>query len=899
MATSPAEFRNLVKNYYSITSASRASGNTDPAIRGQLEGLQISLAPYVAEGYSAGGYDSADTISNDISGYIKLIDQNIADGKSPNKDPAATKAEENKTETKSEGENKAQDDKKVEKDATASKSSSTNNESSNTTNTTNTTNSTSTSLASRPGKRTWNPLGDFSSYTYRISLYALSPDAHNTYKNTGQWDKTQLSLLVQSGGASSDAKLDAPRGDGFELDYYIDDLELTTLINAKESGMATNSVYYKFKIVEPYGMTFPTKLVQQQAALQEKSKIKRVVKDFTSATNGAMLLTLRFYGYDENGQVVTAAKYNNGSFAKNLDESSTFERSFVIFITKLDFKLEGRGGVYHIECRMFDQQVGAGTKRAELSASFKGVAASVQDAIGGSDGTTTGILDQMNKLQQESKEAGTCEIPDVYAVQFEPASKIKDASLLDSDLNKARVPMTFVKNSGASNARKEASPAAETMKPSRNISFGKGMTIIQAIDQIITQSSYVEDALTIIQSEENQAAQDGGSLSDENASPTTIQWYMISPSVEIIGYDKIRNDYAYKITYLIQSYDVPYVQSTNIKYVPKYPGPHKIYNYFYTGKNSEVISYDQSMNKLFYLYSSMVGTGDAGFDPETVKGIPTQPKPANNADPVGKPSGTGEGANSIKSFLYSPLDQLKAKIKILGDPDFLMPVTSGTIGQMLTKWYGPDFTINPNSGQVFIEIIFNQAEDYTHTDGLLNPLGNTETMLFTPKSSSLRSMIKGTVFMVTKVVSKFSKGRFTQEFTTILPNLENMAETGDTSASGNGAASENSAKQRESASAANKTASTAARTGVNLSNSTFGGGRGSQGGPKATAEVQRAFSAAGTLDNLKQNVRTDSTVNDDQYIPKVGTFGNLGRDKPEEVNINKKPAGKSIMFRNN
>lgn len=795
-------------------------------------------------------------------GYKDIEAGNTSSPGTSNSPPAPTSVKEEpkinqETANPKVGENKSQDDKKVEKATTASKSS-TNNESSNTTN------STSTSIASRPGKRTWNPLGDFSSYTYRISLYALSPDAHNTYKNTGQWDKTQLSLLVQSGGASSDAKLDAPRGDGFELDYYIDDLELTTLINAKESGMATNSVYYKFKIVEPYGMTFPTKLVQQQAALQEKSKIKRVVKDFTSATNGAMLLTLRFYGYDENGQVVTAAKYNNGSFAKNLDESSTFERSFVIFITKLDFKLEGRGGVYHIECRMFDQQVGAGTKRAELSASFKGVAASVQDAIGGSDGTTTGILDQMNKLQQESKEAGTCEIPDVYAVQFEPASKIKYASLLDSDLNKARVPMTFVKNSGASNARKEASPAAETMKQSRNITFGKGMTIIQAIDQIITQSSYVEDALTIIQSEENQAAQEGKPLSDENASPTTIQWYMISPSVEIIGYDKIRNDYAYKITYLIQSYDVPYVQSTNIKYVPKYPGPHKIYNYFYTGKNSEVISYDQSMNKLFYLYSSMVGTGDAGFDPETIKGIPTQPKPANNADPVGKPSGTGEGANSIKSFLYSPLDQLKAKIKILGDPDFLMPVTSGTIGQMLTKWYGPDFTINPNSGQVFIEIIFNQAEDYTHTDGLLNPLGNTETMLFTPKSSSLRSMIKGTVFMVTKVVSKFSKGRFTQEFTTILPNLENMAEAGDTSASGasgNSAESGNSAKQRESASAANKTASTAARTGVNLSNSTFGGGRGNYGGASA---AQLALNANPITSISVQNM--GSTPDDDQLI---------------------------------
>lgn len=646
------------------------------------------------------------------------------------------------------------------------------------------------------GKRTWNPLGDFSSYTYRISLYALSPDAHNTYKQTGQWDKNQLVLLVQSGGASKEEK----RGEGFELDYYIDDLELTSWINAKESGMATNSIFYKFKIVEPYGMTFPTKLVEQQVKLQETSTIKREVKDFVSATHGALLLTVRFYGYDENGQIVTSSKYNNGSFNKNLDDSATFERSFTIFITKLNFKLEGKGAVYDVECRLFDQQVGAGTKRSELVGSFNGVGATVKEAIGGVTGTTSGILDQMNKFQQDSKKEGNCEIPDVYAVQYEENSTIKNSSLLDENINKDRVPMTSVNSTAASNARKQASAAASTLKQSRTITFTKGTTIIQAIDQIITQSSYVDDALTTIESEENQSAQQGQDNREQNSNPTTIKWYMITPSVEILGYDKIRNDYAYKITYVIQSYDIPYVQSTSLKYVPKYPGPHKIYNYWYTGKNSEVLSYDQSLNNLYYLYSSMRGIADENFDKEAVKGIPTQPKPSSNADPTGKPSGTGEGANNIKTFLYSPTDQVHAKIRILGDPDFLMPVSSGTIGQMMEKWYGPDFTINPNSGQVFIEIIFNQVDDYSNRDGLLKPDGDIQTMLFTPRSESLKSIIKGTVFMVLKVVSKFSKGKFTQEFTTAIPNPDNLAidGVGNTSTGGSGSGRTNQSNaQRE------------------------------------------------------------------------------------------------------
>lgn len=713
-----------------------------------------------------------------------------------------------------------------------------------------------------PGKRTWNPLGDFSSYTYRISLYALPPDAYNSYKQSGQWDRTQLALICQSGGAANDEKLDASRGKGFELDYYIDDLEIVSNINSKEVGMATNSLSFKFKIKEPYGLTFPTKLIELQKDLKTKSKISSPVSSFVEAQHGIFLLSIRFYGYDEDGNIVTSAKYNNGSLTKNLDESATFERSFTIFLTKMNFKLEGKGAVYDIDCRIFDQQVGNGVKRSVLDQPPKAIGSTVKEMIGGSSGTSTGLLDILNQQQQEFKNKKLCEIPDVYAVEYEKTSKIKDSRMVDSgDVNKTRVAMTTVKKPAGSNARSEASPAADSFKVNRTIQFSKGATILTAIDQIITQSSYVDDALTELDKEEA-PAQENGPTSDPNANPKTLQWYMINPNVEILGYDHIRKDFAYKITYVIQSYDVPYVQSANIKQVPRYPGPHKIYNYFYTGKNSEVISYDQSYNNLFFLYAKMSAAGQVSNG--DIISAPIQPKPSNNADPVGKPSGKDEGAASIKSFLYSPEDQRQAKIKILGDPDFLMPVTSGTIGQMLEKWYGPDFTINPNSGQVFIEVLFNQVEDYDHADGLLTPNGNIETNGFNTYAgnSMLNSVVKGTVFMVMRVISKFSQGKFIQEFETRLPPYfkSESDNTNRTSAANSGSAKDNS------------------------------GDREKKTDPKK--ELPKTSKQA--LEQLKSSVRVKPTTNDDQLLAPVGTYANAGR---ETTGVNPITGAKSIMFK--
>jgi hypothetical protein len=53
--------------------------------------------------------------------------------------------------------------------------------------------------------RTDNPLNNFSSYTYSIVLYAISPEDANTYAETGQTptDRSKYYIVAQSGGISS------------------------------------------------------------------------------------------------------------------------------------------------------------------------------------------------------------------------------------------------------------------------------------------------------------------------------------------------------------------------------------------------------------------------------------------------------------------------------------------------------------------------------------------------------------------------------------------------------------------------------------------------------------------------------------------------------------------------
>jgi hypothetical protein len=101
---------------------------------------------------------------------------------------------------------------------------------------------------------------------------------------------------------------------------------------------------------------------------------------------------------------------------------------------------------------------------------------------------------------------------------------------------------------------------------------------------------------------------------------------------------------------------------------------------------------------------------------------------------------------------------------------------------VFTKWYGPDFTINPNGGQVFIEVNFKQAEDYKASIGLLTGGLSTDTgpngeIHFWDYPEDLKKKIKGVAYCVWAVNSSFNKGLFTQELKLSIPPFNAMSDT--------------------------------------------------------------------------------------------------------------------------
>jgi hypothetical protein len=243
-------------------------------------------------------------------------------------------------------------------------------------------------------------------------------------------------------------------------------------------------------------------------------------------------------------------------------------------------------------------------------------------------------------------------------------------------------------------------------------------------------------------------------------------------------------------------YKIPYIRTQYKNSSPAYPGPYKVYNYIYTGENSEILEYEQSYNNLYMLYSTDIAQASIEnlSTAEIIKKTGSAPifsAAATNSNSTGGKTNSGSGINeNVRAQLYSPADQEKATIKIMGDPDWIMSIIGidqkiGTVPGLSSKGntsidiasnavrqlYGPDYTINPYNGQVFIQIIFNIATDY-QDNGLLD-VGDDilfyNTDIFDPKAAG----IQGLVYTVREVICSFSKGAFVQTLSlTYVPDQE-------------------------------------------------------------------------------------------------------------------------------
>lgn len=640
------------------------------------------------------------------------------------------------------------------------------------------------SKTAKPGNRLDNPLSRFSSYTYQLTLYMITPDAYNAFilsgrKNINAMQESAVNgnagkggafIVAQSGGLGTTI----PRAPGFKYDYYIDDLKIKSAISGKSTGTASNAIKFSFSIYEPYGFSFITKLKLAQDELNKLSTLPGGSGQ-ENPSRQFFVLGIRFQGYDKDGDIADSSKYfSQDTYNNSPNRSGVYERFYDIAITQMKFKINGAATTYNIDAVTTSRNVALSVARGVVDTSAPITASTVGEAISGSGTGVMGLFKILNDNQEKMKAAGRLEKPMVYKIAFlgDDAKAIRDASLLsDADRDKRKWPGSTALNKQGVN---EAT-ANEGANPTKRVfTVADDTPIPQAISKIISLSDFLEGALKVIQKSEfefNEETKSPDVIIKKD--PPPIKWYNLSTELKCLGYDNIVKDYAYEITYIVQVYDTPSMPSPYVN-APKYYGPYKKYNYWFTGQNSEILNYEQSMDNTFFNVA-MNPDGDPNASSGSIS-IPTYPNKKGEGDKQDRKGAGPAATDSITTSLYSPGDWATAKITILGDPDYLMRDTPDGITVAYNQYYGSDgFTINPNGGQVFIEINFNEAVDYDNDTGTMS-INNQIYFWSYPKA--LQGKVQGVNYMVREVDSTFSKGKFTQVLTCNVTAFDNIDGSG-------------------------------------------------------------------------------------------------------------------------
>ena len=682
----------------------------------------------------------------------------------------------------------------------------------------------------RPGKRLYNPLSKLASYTYNLSLYVITPDAYEAFVNNGRQKIDALSfagpptetssvgpgayLIAQSGGINNTTQRRAP---GFELDYYIDNLDFLTTIGTKAIGSATSAVTeVRFQITEPYGFSFLTNLKKATDALKQYSdstSYKNLSNDFKQI----FILGLRFYGYDINGNLIMPQDELYGSPIDPAGTDALFENFYDIGITNITFKLDGKSVVYTVEAHGMNAQALLGVKRGRMATGLKIQGATVDDALQGPEGLFT----KLNKMEQDkvNKDPADATFPNVYRVEYlgDAFQRIGKASIVTkSDLDKSRWPGSGAKTTTESNDSQGTKPPDPN---ERMFNFNNDTSIISAIEQIVKKSSYIEQSMNSVYTNAKQP--DPGQKNNPQVvrdNPVPLAYFAVNLDIVSVTWDPKLQDWAYEQVFVITVYDVPSVMTPFAPDKSRYYGPHKRYDYYFTGQNSEILDYSLTFNNVFF--NTVLGVPKKDFKPVGATSNPGAERPgqdtqaaqgsgsatgntqatANNkgqrADPpppgakdnsAGSATAGGtsvtpglrsngdrtgalgvglEAQNQLGTSLQDEETWSKGTIKILGDPDYLMRDSATSLTDFYNKFYGTDgYSISAQGGQVFIEVAFKEAVDYKNSTGLMEINDN---IFFLNYPQYIKDMAQGAVIWeVTEVKSVFSSGTFSQTLSLI------------------------------------------------------------------------------------------------------------------------------------
>lgn len=678
-----------------------------------------------------------------------------------------------------------------------------------------------------------NILDRYASYSYNISIYIMSPEDYRRLLTSKKKNISGLQLLMSSAGAPGQvagtvSTVTDPasgtitttggsvpgRNQFFPLDFYIDDVRLKSVISGKGTAGPHNVFDMTFKVVEPNGITFLDNLY---AATQDYVARNGGIKTQNYASQN-YLMVIRFYGYDAEGRPVSltgAVRNADGSVG-----AETIVEKFIPFqFTSIKFRVANRLTEYECQAAVPQSLINIGQGRGTIPYNVEVTATTLKELLTGtqsfrdrdSSNTTAttgansgnasdtgevpgvtvtagssatqnqappkasaapkptltgGLCDALNRYQQDRVKRGYQLVADEYVID------IVDQVLQDASTQPPNLPGS--PTNWSSTAMVQSQDAADRKdgrkqnanNTSKSVSIVAGTNIVRFMDQVIRNSTFVYDQQTKMPTVDK----NGKRIDIPQGQPAdALAWYRIGVEAEPLKYDVKRQDYAYRIKYQITMYKVNGVKS---EYFPTSPfqGTHKVYNYWFTGQNTSILNLEQDYNYLYYItVNGPRGYPNVTSDYREIEKYTYQTR-SNQSDQGQRRSVINEPGANAADYLYSPADQSRIKMTIIGDPAWLQQgeIWAGLQGQQVYSQgtFLPDGTINFENQEVLFEVAFNKPVDYDSSTGVMDP--GRKNYGINRAAGEAGSPRQSFVYKAVTVESVFSQGRFTQELEGVL-----------------------------------------------------------------------------------------------------------------------------------
>ena len=596
-----------------------------------------------------------------------------------------------------------------------------------------------------------NDLHQYSSYTYGLSLHLLTADEFNEIVTTQQY--TPKRVLISSAGRYNNVAGPGQfiRSKYFDDDFYFDNLTMTTVIGVNETYRNTNAIELAFTLIEPYGMTLVNRLIDQanDPDLQCSNYLDM-----------PYLVQIDFFASNDAGELVGVIP--------------GMTKRIPVKITQMDIKAGVKGAEYQIKAVPVNHSA-YNLSTISTPANFEIVAGTVGQFFQ-SNQSSKSLSTALNAWNSDLAQNNKIGAADTYGFNID--SVIANSPFTSSaTVNPMSTSMADVTGTSSIRRSNTGNATSDFDAAAKSFSINAGTSIEKVIDQVMRNSDYIQNQVTIPDGMDPQTYLEQKAKNANQA----LNWYKIVPTVTLGAFDPIRKVYARNVVYNVVPYQIKNVKS-DVAPQGVAETPVKAYNFIYSGINDDVIDFDINFNTLYYtaqtayrdavtdIYNTASGSSEnyltknsdtyqgSTQDPNSLMPNPVKPTVYNAK------SRAAGGAVTAKAVAVADLedslmtmssaDMLSLKLKILGDPQFIKQDDCFYTPSSLQ--IGDDPRLTPNGSlrtdysEIYAQLTFRTPVDIDESTGLMR------------FESKYRTSVFSGLYRVLTVESEFRNGMFTQ-----------------------------------------------------------------------------------------------------------------------------------------